>query len=60
MAKASMPKGLVVHLDDDLYRRFAMMCAYEGMTLKDQVYKIIKESVECFEGFLEEGAKRKP
>ena len=55
-----MPKGLVVHLDDDLYRRFAMMCAYEGMTLKDQVYKIIKESVECFEGFLEEGAKRKP
>jgi hypothetical protein len=53
-----MPKGLVVHLDDDLYRRFAMICAYEGMTLKDQVYKIIKEDVECFEWFLREETKR--
>ena len=52
-----MPKGLVVHLDDDLYRRFAMMCAYEGMTLKDQLYKMIKEDVECFEWFLKEEAK---
>jgi hypothetical protein len=52
-----MPKGLVVHLDDDLYRRFAMMCAYEGMTLKDQVYKMIKEDVECFEWFFKEEGK---
>lgn len=54
MVKASMPKGLVVHLDDDLHRRFAMLCAYEGMTLKDRVYKIIEEDVDCFEEFLKE------
>jgi len=54
-----MPKGLIVHLDDDLYRRFAMMSAYEGMTLKEQVYKIIKEDVECFEEFLKEERESK-
>jgi hypothetical protein len=26
-------RGAVVRLNDDLYRRFAMRCAYEGMTL---------------------------
>jgi hypothetical protein len=53
-----MSKGLVVHLEDDLHRRFAMMCAYEGMTLKDELYELIKESVECFEEYLKEEAKR--
>jgi len=53
-----MTKGLVVHLDDDLHRRFAMMCAYEGFSLKDELYKLIKETVGCFEQFLKEEAKR--
>lgn len=51
-----MPKGLVVHLDDDLYRRFAMMCAYEAMTLKDELYQLVKDAVECFQAYWREQA----
>jgi hypothetical protein len=53
-----MPKGLVVFLDDDLHRRFRSMCTYEGLTLKDELYKMIKEDVGCaILGVLKEGAK---
>jgi hypothetical protein len=53
-----MSKGLVVHLEDDLHRRFAMMCAYEGMTLKDELYELIKGAVESFEEFLKKEGKK--
>ena len=53
-----VPKGLVVYVDDDLHRRFAIMCTCEGLTLKDELYKMIKEDVECFEEYLKEGSNR--
>jgi hypothetical protein len=34
------------------------MCSQEGLTLKDELYKMIKENVACFEWFSKEEAKR--
>ena len=49
-----MPKGLVVYLDDETYKRFKMLCVNEGNSLKDQAYELIKETVESYEEFMEE------
>ena len=41
-----MPKGLVVYLDDDTYRRFKILSVQEGQSLKDFAYDIIKATVD--------------
>ena len=41
-----MPKGLVVYLDDDTYRRFKILSVQEGQSLKDFAYDIIKAVVD--------------
>lgn len=43
-----MPKGLVVYLDDDTYKRFKIICVNEGKSLKDFAYDIIKGVVDSF------------
>lgn len=41
-----MPKGLVVPLDDETYRKLKAMSASEGKYLKDCAYDIIKNAVD--------------
>ena len=41
-----MPKGLVVYLDDDTYKRFKILSVQEGRSLKDFAYEIIKAVVD--------------
>jgi hypothetical protein len=41
-----MPKGLVVYLDDDTYKKLKAMSTQEGKTLKDLSYDIIKNAVD--------------
>ena len=53
-----MPKGLVVHLDYEIYKRFRMMYISEGETLKDQAYELIKETVKSYVDFLEDNFYR--
>ncbi|UCH01376.1 MAG: hypothetical protein JSV20_05710 [Candidatus Bathyarchaeota archaeon] len=43
-----MPKGLVVYLDDDTYKRFKIICVNEGKSLKDFAYDAIKAVVDSF------------
>lgn len=49
-----MPKGLVVYLDDETYKRLKAMSINEGKPLKDVVYEMIKSDVEAYEDFIEE------
>jgi hypothetical protein len=41
-----MPKGLVVYLDEEIYKKLKAMSIQEGKTLKDCAYDIIKNSVD--------------
>lgn len=43
-----MPKGLVVYLDDETYKRLKILSAKEGQNLKDLAYSIIKGVVDCY------------
>ena len=49
-----MPKGLVVYLDDETYKRLKAMSINDGKTLKDLTYEMIRESLEGYEEFLVE------
>ncbi len=49
-----MPKGLVVYLDDETYKRLKAMSINEGKSLKDLAYELLKDSLEGYEEFIEE------
>lgn len=42
-----MPKGLVVHLDDEVHKKLKAMSINEGKALKDLAYDIIKNAVDA-------------
>jgi hypothetical protein len=50
---------LVVYLDDEIYKRFKMMCVIEEKSLKDKAYEILKDMVESYKGFSKTQPKKK-